>query len=69
MESCISDKRDSTLYFDPKVLPGMRERKWGRIVNFSSVLGMAARSGRADYVVSKHAMLGLTRATAAEIVI
>ena len=45
----------------------MRERKWGRIVNFSSVLGMAARSGRADYVVSKHAMLGLTRATAAEI--
>jgi 3-hydroxybutyrate dehydrogenase len=49
------------------VLPGMRARKWGRIVNFSSVLGMAARSGRADYVVSKHAMLGLTRSTAAEI--
>ena len=49
------------------VLPGMRKRRWGRIVNFSSVLGMAARSGRADYVVSKHAMLGLTRSTAAEI--
>jgi len=48
------------------VLPGMRARKWGRIVNFSSVLGMAARSGRVDYVVSKHAMLGLTRSTAAE---
>ena len=50
-----------------KVLMGMRERKWGRIINFSSVLGMAARAGRADYVVSKHAMLGLTRATAAEV--
>ena len=50
-----------------KVLTGMRERKWGRIINFSSVLGMAARAGRADYVVSKHAMLGLTRATAAEV--
>lgn len=50
-----------------RVLPAMRERRWGRIVNFSSVLGMAARSGRADYVVSKHAMLGLTRATAAEV--
>jgi len=49
------------------VVPGMRSRRWGRIVNFSSVLGMAARSGRADYVVSKHAMLGLTRATAAEV--
>jgi 3-hydroxybutyrate dehydrogenase len=49
------------------VLPGMRTRKWGRIVNFSSVLGMAGRSGRVDYITSKHAILGITRATAAEI--
>ena len=48
------------------VLPGMRRRGWGRIVNFSSVLGLAARSGRADYITSKTAMLGLTRAVAAE---
>lgn len=48
------------------VLPGMRQRGWGRIVNFSSVLGLAARSGRADYITAKTAMLGITRATAAE---
>ena len=48
------------------VLPSMRQRGWGRIVNFSSVLGLAARSGRADYVMAKTAMLGITRATAAE---
>ncbi len=48
------------------VLPGMRRRGWGRIVNFSSVLGLAARSGRADYITAKTAMLGITRATAAE---
>ncbi len=48
------------------VLPGMRAQGWGRIVNFSSVLGLAARSGRADYVTAKTAMLGLTRAVAAE---
>ena len=48
------------------VLPGMRQRGFGRIVNFSSVLGLAARSGRADYVTAKTAMLGITRATAAE---
>ena len=48
------------------VLPGMRARNWGRIINFSSVLGLAARSGRADYITSKTALLGLTRATAAE---
>jgi 3-hydroxybutyrate dehydrogenase len=48
------------------VLPNMKARGWGRIINFSSVLGLAGRSGRADYVTSKTAMLGLTRATAAE---
>lgn len=49
-------------------LRGMKARGWGRIVNFSSVMGLAGRSGRADYITSKHAMLGLTRATAAETV-
>ena len=48
------------------VLPRMRRKGWGRIVNFSSVLGLAARNGRADYITSKTALLGLTRATAAE---
>lgn len=47
-------------------LPGMRQRRWGRIVNISSVMGLAARSGRADYITSKTALIGLTRATAAE---
>jgi len=47
-------------------LPGMRRRGWGRVVNISSVLGLGARSGRADYVTTKTALIGLTRATAAE---
>lgn len=47
-------------------LPGMRARGWGRIVNISSVLGLGARSGRADYITTKTALIGLTRATAAE---
>jgi 3-hydroxybutyrate dehydrogenase len=47
-------------------LPYMRKRGWGRIINFSSVLGLGARSGRVDYVTTKTALLGLTRATAAE---
>lgn len=47
-------------------LPGMRDRGWGRIISISSVLGLGARSGRVDYVTSKTALLGLTRAVAAE---
>lgn len=48
------------------VLGGMQTRGFGRIINISSMLGMGARAGRADYVTGKTALLGLTRATAAE---
>ncbi|MEE2688587.1 MAG: SDR family oxidoreductase [Pseudomonadota bacterium] len=47
-------------------LPIMREEGWGRIVNISSIMGLSARSGRADYITSKTAIIGLTRSTAAE---
>ena len=47
-------------------LPGMRARGWGRIFNLSSVYGMRGAAGRVGYVVTKHALLGLTRAVAAE---
>ncbi len=47
-------------------LPGMKKRGWGRIVNMSSIMGLAGRSGRSDYITSKTAIIGITRATAAE---
>jgi NAD(P)-dependent dehydrogenase (short-subunit alcohol dehydrogenase family) len=49
------------------VVPMMVEAKWGRVVNVASI---AARSGAAyiaAYAASKHALLGLTRAVAAEV--
>ena len=49
-----------------RALPAMRERGWGRTVNISSVMGLGARSGRADYITSKTGLIGLTRAVAAE---
>jgi 3-hydroxybutyrate dehydrogenase len=49
-----------------RVLPGMRQAGWGRIVNIASVLGLAGRAGRVDYVTAKTALIGLTRAIAAE---
>ena len=47
-------------------LPGMRARGWGRIFNLSSVYGMRGAAGRVGYIVTKHALIGLTRAVAAE---
>jgi 3-hydroxybutyrate dehydrogenase len=48
------------------LLPGMRARGWGRIVNMASVYGSRGTTGRVDYITTKAALLGLTRAVAAE---
>ncbi|MGH8144592.1 MAG: SDR family NAD(P)-dependent oxidoreductase [Steroidobacteraceae bacterium] len=48
------------------VLPRMRERRWGRIFNMTSVYGARAVAGRVDYVTTKTALLGLTRSVAIE---
>jgi 3-oxoacyl-[acyl-carrier protein] reductase len=48
------------------VLPGMRRRRWGRIVNVTSIFGVVSRAGRAAYSASKSGLDGLTAALAAE---
>lgn len=48
------------------LLPGMMERGWGRIVNVASVAGLTGARYIAAYAASKHAVIGLTRCTAAE---
>ncbi|HEX4024775.1 MAG TPA: SDR family oxidoreductase [Steroidobacteraceae bacterium] len=47
-------------------LPGMRSHRWGRIFNMTSVYGLRGVANRVDYVTTKAALLGLTRAVAAE---
>ena len=47
-------------------LPGMRARGWGRIFNMTSVYGARAVVNRIDYVTTKTALVGLTRAVALE---
>ena len=47
-------------------LPGMRARDFGRIVNVSSIYGLIGTTDRADYVTTKTALIGLTRAVALE---
>ncbi len=48
------------------VLPGMRERDFGRIVNIASIYGLFATVNRVDYVTTKTALIGFTRAVALE---
>src|SRR5262245_14659194 len=48
-------------------LPGMLERGWGRIVNVASLAGLYGAPYVTAYTASKHALVGLTRALAAEV--
>ncbi len=48
------------------VLPGMRERKFGRIVNIASTAGLKGYGYVTAYVAAKHALVGFTRALALE---
>jgi 3-hydroxybutyrate dehydrogenase len=47
-------------------LPGMRARKWGRIINMASVYSSFAVANRVDYVTTKTALIGMTRVVALE---
>ena len=47
-------------------LPGMKQRNWGRIVNMASIHATNVVRDRVDYITTKHAIVGLTRAVALE---
>jgi NAD(P)-dependent dehydrogenase (short-subunit alcohol dehydrogenase family) len=50
-----------------EVLPGMLLRGWGRVINMASLAGLFGSPYVAAYTASKHALVGLTRALAAEV--
>lgn len=49
-----------------RLLPGMRERGWGRVIHIASVNGLIGFAGKAGYNTAKHAVIGLTRVAALE---
>ncbi|MEM6475020.1 MAG: acetoacetyl-CoA reductase [Pseudomonadota bacterium] len=46
--------------------PGMRERKWGRIINIGSINGQAGQFGQVNYAAAKSGIHGFTKALAQE---
>jgi len=49
------------------LVPPMKERKWGRIIHISSVLGLGGKEGRNSYCATKAALTGLARASALDL--
>jgi 3-oxoacyl-[acyl-carrier protein] reductase len=46
---------------------GMMKKRWGRIINIASVVGITGNKGQANYAASKAGLIGLTKSVAKEL--
>ena len=46
---------------------GMIKRRWGRIINIASIVGITGNKGQANYAASKAGLIGLTKSVAKEL--
>ena len=66
-DAILAINLSSAFHSTRAALPGMKQRKWGRIVNIASAHGLVASPFKSAYVAAKHGMLGLTKTTALEV--
>lgn len=49
------------------VVPGMKERRWGRVIHISSIMGLASTPQRNAYSATKSALIGMAKASALDL--
>jgi 3-hydroxybutyrate dehydrogenase len=65
-DAVIAINLSSNFHTTRAVIPEMRQRNWGRIINIASTHGLVASVEKSAYVVAKHGVLGLTKVVALE---
>lgn len=63
----INDSLLTSFICSKTFVPAMRENNWGRIINFSSVVGFTGVAGASSYCAAKAGLVGLTKSLALEL--
>ena len=66
-EDVINTNLSGTFYCTRAVVRGMIRRRWGRIINIGSVVGIRGNIGQVNYSASKAGIIGFTKALAKEV--
>jgi 3-hydroxybutyrate dehydrogenase len=65
-DQIIAINMSSAWHLTRLTMAGMKQRAWGRIINIASAHGLVASPFKSAYVMSKHAVVGLTKTVALE---
>ncbi|MGM0422647.1 MAG: 3-oxoacyl-[acyl-carrier-protein] reductase [Pseudomonadota bacterium] len=66
-QSVLDVNLTSAFRLSRAVMRGMMKRRWGRIINITSIVGVTGNPGQANYCASKAGMIGMSKSMAAEI--
>ena len=65
-DAVIAINLSSAFHSIRAAMPGMKKRKWGRIINIASAHGLVASAQKVAYVTAKHGLVGMTKVVALE---
>jgi 3-oxoacyl-[acyl-carrier protein] reductase len=66
-ESVLAVNLTAAFRLSRAALKGMMRRRFGRIINIASIVGIAGNPGQANYAAAKAGMIGMSKALAAEV--
>lgn len=66
-DAIIAINLSSAFHTIRAVLPTMKEKGWGRIINIASAHGLVASPFKSAYIAAKHGLVGLTKTVALEV--
>ena len=66
-DAIIAINLSAAFHSTAAVVPQMKERGWGRIINIASAHGLVGSANKSAYVAAKHGLIGLTKVAALEL--